>query len=215
MVHVYIANVMHLSDPQGCPALLEGLPEERKKKILRLRRERDRKQSLGAGLLLKQVMKRHGIDDAEITYGIHGKPEIKGIHFNLSHSHDYVVCAVGNKAVGCDIEKIEKIRERVAERFFTKNEVLYLNSFEDELKVQEFYRIWTMKESYLKMTGEGMSLPLERLEFAFDDEVKVYRDKLRCSCFIKEYELLGYKLTVCSEDEEFDEMMELLPCLKY
>lgn len=215
MVHVYIANVSELPDPKECPDILDALPKERKEKTLRYRQEKDRKQSLGAGLLLKRILDSRGIDEAQITLGTHGKPETAGIYFNLSHSHDYVVCAVADKAVGCDVEKIGQIRESVAKRFFTKKEVAYLNSFKEEEKVQEFYRIWTMKESYMKMTGEGMSLALDRIEFTFEDDVTVHRDGEKCFCYMKEYELPGYKLTVCSEDGMFAETAELLPCLKY
>lgn len=215
MVYVYIASVSEVPDPKECPVILEGLSEERKEKVLRCRYAKDRKQSLGAGLLLKHILNSRGIDQGQIKSGAHGKPEVEGIYFNISHSHDYVVCVVADKPVGCDIEKIGQIREGVAERFFTKKEVEYLKSFEGEEKVQEFYRIWTMKESYSKMTGEGLTLATDRMEFTFEEDVVVHRDGAKCVCFIKEYELPGYKLTVCSEDEKFTEKAELLPCLKY
>lgn len=214
MVSIYITNVSGLPDPKEYPNLLENLPRERKEKTLRYRQIKDRKQSFGAGVLLQQVLQIYGRTEFQICYGTHGKPEIEGLHFNLSHSQDYVVCAVGDKAVGCDIEKIGKIREQVAKRFFTENEVVFLNCYDGEKKTEEFYRIWTMKESYMKMTGEGLSLDSKRIAFSIGETIQVYRDGERCSCFIKEYHLPGYKLTVCSEDGEFAETVEMLPCLK-
>ena len=208
MVHVYIANVRDLPDPKEYPGIMGGLSEERKKKILRYRRDMDRKQSLGAGLLLYHVLKEHGFDAGKMSYGPHGKPEINGIYFNLSHSYDYVMCAVSDRIVGCDIEKTEKIRENIAEHFFTENEVRYLNTFEEKARLDEFYRMWTLKESYMKMTGEGMSLPLKAFDIQIGESIQIYREGKRCDCFIKEYEIAGYKVSVCAEEAVFEKEIE-------
>ena len=218
MVRVYISNVSNLPDPKENLWIMEGLPEERKNKILRFLRVQDRRQNLAAGLLLKNVLEQHEIDISNISYGPHGKPELPDIYFNLSHSHDYVVCAISDKPVGCDIEKVGKSREGVAERFFTEKERMYLSTFEEKDRLNEFYRIWTMKESYLKMTGEGLVFGLNRIECRFEkavsseaknqDEVMIYRDGEKCHCFIKEYEIFGYKLSVCAEEEIFASEVE-------
>ena len=205
MVKVYVTDVSNLPDPKDNPEILNGLPEERVHKIMKYRQIKDRKHSLGAGLLLKECLKEYGINIEEIRYGEHGKPEVDGIYFNISHSYDRVVCVVGEKMVGCDIEKIANVKEGIAERFFTENEFCYLEQFHGDKKRDEFYRLWTMKESYMKMTGEGMSLSLKRFEFEISNNVKVYRDGKKCDCNIKEYEIPGYKLTVCAQEEIFAE----------
>ena len=214
MVSIYITNVSDLPDPKEYPELLTHFPKERREKTLRYRQEKDRKQSLGAGALLRHLLQSRKIEEAEIIYGEHGKPEISGIHFNISHSGDYVVCAVGDGIVGCDIEKIGQFREPVVKRFFTEQETSYINAFSGEGKKEEFYRLWTMKESYMKMTGEGLTLDSKRIEFSLGENVQVYRDGVKVSCAIKEYYLFGYKLTVCSEDMDFAEEVEFVPCLK-
>lgn len=209
MVYVYAMNAANLPDPLEYPEIMAGLPEERKEKIRRYRQPRDRKLSLGAGLLLKESLARHGFQDSCIKYSGNEKPEIEGIYFNLSHSHHMVVCAVGNQEVGCDVEEIADVQENIAERFFTKNEITYLHSFSQEDRKEEFFRLWTMKESYMKMTGEGMCLALDRFEIVIKDPIKVFRDGERGSCFIKEYTIPGYKLSVCAKEAEFSEL-ELL-----
>lgn len=208
MVYVYAADVSQLPDPIEYPEVLQGVPEERKQKTLRGIRPDSRKQSLGAGLLLRHVLHLHGITQEDIRCGENGKPEVHGICFNLSHSHDMVVCAVSEKAVGCDIEKIAGMREHLAERFFCKEEILHLETFASTERDSEFFRIWTMKESYMKMTGEGMRLPLNRFELLLGDTVKVRRDGKIQPCLIKEYDIPGYKLTVCAEEMEFAEEVE-------
>ena len=212
MIHVYIADVRSLPDPKDNPEIMECLTDERKNKILRYVQAKDRKQSLGASLLLKKILEQHGCDISNITYGSYGKPELSNIYFNLSHSYDYVVCIVGDKPVGCDIEKIGKVRERIAEYFFAENEVIYLNTFEGKERMHEFYRVWTMKESYLKMTGEGLAYGLKQVECRFENtgtsericqnNVSIYRNGEKCNCSIKEYDIPGYKMSICVEGED-------------
>ena len=132
----------------------------------------------------------------------------------MSHSGDFAVCAIGEKQVGCDIEQVAIAPMRLAEKYFCENEILHLAETLEEKKNEEFYRIWTMKESYMKMTGEGLTLDSKRIEFSLGENVQVYRDGVKVSCAIKEYYLFGYKLTVCSEDMDFAEEVEFVPCLK-
>lgn len=203
MVSVYATNISNLPDPKEMPQMMESLSQERREKTLRYRFEDKRKQSLGAGLLLEHVLQLYGKYSRDIRFGENGKPELDNFFFNLSHAGDYVICAVGDKPVGCDVEEITKEPKHMAEKFFCKSENEHLNQLEGAERVNEFFRIWTMKESYMKMTGEGMRLALDRVEFVLEKTVKVYRDRELCFCEIKEYEIPGYKCTVCSEDVEF------------
>lgn len=210
MVHVYATNITNLPDPLEEPQLMEKLLENRKQKIMSCKQQEARKQSLGAGLLLQHVLDSHGVSAQAIQFGVNGKPEVEGIYFNLSHSKNMVVCAVSDKPVGCDIEKIAEAPHKVAERFFGENEIKYLAQFSDEEKNKEFYRLWTMKESYIKMTGEGMQLPFNQFEIRLEERAKVLRDEKIQNCFIKEYEKPGYRLTVCAEEEEFSEQIQYI-----
>ena len=203
MVEVYITDINKLPDPKINLEIMDGLIKERKEKILRFRNPNDRKRSLGAGLLLSKCLKCRGIDQKDIKYGENGKPEVIGVYFNLSHSGNIAVCAIGNEEVGCDVEAVTEVKSNIAKRFFTVSENKYLDQFEGEKRQKEFYRLWTMKESYLKMTGEGMSVKLDSFEFLIKNDVKVYRDGSLDSCYIKEYDIPGYKLTVSAKEKEF------------
>lgn len=185
MVHVFIANIKDLPDALENPAMMEGLPDERKDKIARIRRVHERKQSLGAGMLLKHVQRLLG----------------DTLCYNLSHSGDYVMCAVSDKKVGCDIEKIKEAPIKVATRFFCQGEVDYLSKVTET--DYEFFRIWTIKESYMKMDGRGLSMGLKNFEVVFDEGCEkpaIMKDGKLVDCYIKEYELDGYKISVCSEE---------------
>ena len=212
MVYVYAVDITKLPDPLEFPQIMEKLSEFRKPKIKKCKQLQARKQSAGAGLLLGYILKEYRLADAEINFGSNGKPEIEGIFFNLSHSKNMVICAISDKVVGCDIEQVSVAPEKVADRFFSEAEQRYLSQYSGEEKNKEFYRLWTMKESYMKMTGEGMRLPLHQFELHFGECVQLYRDGSLQDCFIKEYELLQdetllYQVSVCAEEDTFAEQV--------
>lgn len=213
MVKTYIANIQKLPDPKENYKILENIWQERKEKILSYKFENGRKESLGSALMLQKVLFQNNLTPQNIKYGQNGKPEIEGLHFNISHAENFVICSVSENPVGCDIEKIRSIKSGFEKRFFTQNEVSYLDKFSGEEKLKQFFRLWTMKESYMKFTGEGMKLALNRFEFNIEDSVKVFRDGVLCSCFIKEYEILDYCISICSEENDFASNLEFIDLL--
>ena len=210
MVHVYALNIALLPDPLDAPEMLDFVWPERREKALRQRESLKRKQSAGASLLLKWVLRQRGFESKALRYGDKGKPFVEGICFSLSHSGDMVICAVGDKPVGCDIERTAQAREKVAERFFAPEEIGYLRSFPLADRAREFFRLWTLKESYIKMTGDGLKLPLSSFRIDIGGDLSVFRDDLPCDCRIKEYPIDGYALSICSEDIEFSEGIEFV-----
>lgn len=208
MIRVYAAQIGQLPDPREVPECLEGLSEDRKQKCLRCFSQQKRKQSLGVGLLLQYVLKRQGKPDVRIRIGQNGKPEADGIYFNLSHAGQVVICAVGDVPVGCDVEQLKKEPRAVAERFFCESEKNYLDTLGEEERTRAFFRIWTMKESYMKMTGEGLSLGMDRIECKLSESAEIYRDRIPCSCRIREYEIPGYCCCVCAETQQVASAIE-------
>lgn len=193
MVYLYATDVSSLSDPLECPKVMEELPIERQKKILNAKKQQNRLQSLGAGLLLNYVLHRYGISVDTLRTDEHGKPTVEGICFNLSHSGNCVICAVSEKPVGCDIEQIKEAPKQMESRVFSPEEIRCLEQLSSEAYNREFFRLWTRKESYLKMKGIGIRVSLQTLEI---------RD-----CYFKEYEISGYQVTVCAEECEFAEII--------
>lgn len=209
MIQVYVADIRKLPDPRECPDILSEITKERRERIMRYLQPGDRKRSLGAGLLLQKVLPRHGAEPAKVRLGANGKPQAEGLCFNVSHSGSWAVCAVGRKPVGCDVERVVRAPERVAERFFHPNEAAYIRQCRAEERDTAFFRIWTMKESYVKMTGEGLRLPLNSIEFSVGpDGIGMFREGERLSCHIREYALPGYRVSVCAEEARFAESLE-------
>ena len=99
----YYYDVSALSSAERFEQALASLPwEERREKILRYRFEKDRRLSLGAGLLAAYALREAGAEDLALQTGEYGKPELlfyPNIRFNLSHSGTLAVCAVSDRPV--------------------------------------------------------------------------------------------------------------------
>lgn len=94
------------------------------------------------------------------------------IRFNLSHSRDWIVCAVGaGFELGVDVEYCHPDRDvlRVAKRFFSPEEFAALSTLCAEQCIDRFYDYWTLKESWLKATGLGISGGLDSAVFDLQD----------------------------------------------
>ncbi len=209
MVKLYVADISNLPDPMLNSELLHKLPLNRQQRIHKLKQEKSRKQSMGVGLLLQKVLALYHMEDSQVFLGEHGKPMIEGLEFNLSHSGSLVVCAVSNAPVGCDVEELRKAPKDVASRYYSDREQTYLNQISEDDYDKAFFRLWTMKESYVKMTGEGLRVPFEAYEVVADDEcaswsqggyVRVLRNGEIQECHLRSVQLKGYIVSVCAED---------------
>ena len=210
MVNLYAIDIRELPDPKEEPTVLYDISSSRRSKAMKYMQADDRKRCLGAGILLAKILPLYGESPENITYGPEGKPQAENVHFNLSHSGDLVICAVGERAVGCDIEKTGQEIQGVADRFFHRNEARYLHKFQGQERNEMFFRLWTWKESYVKMTGEGMKLPLQDFEILPEGErIRVRRRDEILPCHMMEYNIPEYKISVCAEEEEFAH------CVKY
>lgn len=113
-------------------------------------------------------------DPEKITldFGPHGKPGIlkpkTDWRFNISHSGDVVlvVLACGFE-VGVDVERIRSIgnTKAIVRRYFTASEIDRHESLPDREQAAAFFSTWTRKEAFLKMTGQGVSVDLKKLNF--------------------------------------------------
>lgn len=96
-----------------------------------------------------------------------GKPfllDYPQVQFNMSHSGDWVVVAVGNETVGIDVEKrvpADKCKD-IAKRFYHPDEVTDLDQNEDAMLEYRFLQYWTSKEAYVKYLGTGLRTPLNQ-----------------------------------------------------
>lgn len=102
-----------------------------------------------------------------------GKPFLKGMeqyHFNISNTDGMVVCAVSDMEIGVDAEKKKPFRKGILRKCAGPGEKAYILEAEENVQQDLFFRLWTLKESYIKMTGEGMRIPLNEVEFDIIEE---------------------------------------------
>lgn len=176
--------------------------------LLDRRRGQARAQGFAATLLLEYAVAKHYpsvVHPLHISTAEDGKPYLvaePGIHFNLSHSGQWAVCALGNCPVGIDIEKCEPGRRDIASRFFHRDEVRYLDSLRPAARDDAFFSLWTLKESFVKTTGRGLDLPLR----SFCIDIRRSPPTLYCPDIIGHYSLFrlpfrdeAYRLALCVE----------------
>ena len=196
-IHCLYFNVSVLSDPELFARGLELLPwEARREKVMRFRTERDRQRCLGAGLLAAWMLKSAGAGDLSLTYGEQGKPALTAhtdIHFNLSHSGSFAVCAVADHPVGVDVEQVREAHLGIAKRFFLPGEFAWISQSADPDRA--FYRLWTRKESALKRLGEGLSRPLDSLCVLPGKESEE-------NAAFSEWDADGHMICVCAEKND-------------
>lgn len=205
---VYIASASSLENSELYNKAYAGVCDDRRKKVDAFKLAKDRRLSLAAEVLLRHALKSAGYDGTPsgFKYGENGKPYLSGtdIHFNISHSGDFAVCAVSKAEVGCDIEKEETPNLKVAKRFFSADEYVDIIA-ESTLKRQRelFFRYWTLKESFVKATGLGMKMPLDAFSVTLDGAVSVRQTHDKKDYAFAEYDgIAGYKCAVCIADKE-------------
>ena len=175
----------------------------RKAKIDALHFEKDKCLSLAAEMLLRHACKEYGVDYAteNITVDENSKPKFARapLHFNLSHSGNVAICAMSPWSIGCDVEKIHDIDMALAKRFFCQKEYEQILACEKQEQKQMFFRLWTLKESFMKCTGLGFKLPLSEfcIEF-FENKISVTHTLDSFNYHFFEYSALcDYKLAAC------------------
>lgn len=138
---------------------------ERFERARRMRSPKAARQCLLSELFVQYAVTFYGGMEREKIQFAHtplGKPYIKDapVHFNISHAGDWMLCAISSEEVGIDIEKIGKTDYQIARRMFHPDEYQEMKPYSILERRKVFYEYWTMKESYVKYTGTGLSVPL-------------------------------------------------------
>ncbi len=147
MTKLYIADISGLD----IEAELKKASAYRREKVMRLKHDADRRRSLGAEHLLRCAFG----EGFEYSVGRSGKPFAEGLHFSLSHSGRFAVCAVGDCEIGADIEAPRENILPLAKRFFTEEEYAKIAAAENP--EEDFCALWVIKEACIKCSGAGLS----------------------------------------------------------
>lgn len=188
--------------------LLGNVNDEKQKRIQQFYHLDDAYRTLIGEFLINSIFyKLTGthVKDVAIEKNAYGKtffPEYPSIQYNISHSGDYIVCAVHEQPVGIDIEKIQSFDLQLAKQLFTARE--YEDILCAENRNHACYDIWTIKESYVKALGKGLTIPLNSFQVRkrITGEIELFdiHAKNRIKEFVcKQYRIdEDYKLTVCA-----------------
>jgi 4'-phosphopantetheinyl transferase len=122
----------------------------------------------GRGMLRVLLSQYCGLDprSVRLAYGWRGKPILaeggwqRKVRFSLSHSYGVALYGFAVDAeIGVDIEKRKQLsdQEELVRRFFSEDEKAAYFRTPLMARQMAFFRTWTAKEAYSKMTGEGFS----------------------------------------------------------
>lgn len=137
--------------------------------------------------LLRECLRTRRIeyitDKTPVVRGEHGKPSLAEhpeIKYNMSHADGIAVCLVSDRECGVDCEGVRPYRPNVVRRSFSESEKLLIENADENQRDLLFFRLWTLKEAYVKAIGIGISYPLNTVEFSLSgntitSSVKDYR----------------------------------------
>ena len=107
-----------------------------------------KKESLAAATALLSM----GVEN--LHYDENNKPLADNCFVSISHSKDIIAVCKSDKPVGIDVEFMSTDRDysKIANRFYKGKELEYYNSSPTS---ETFYEIWTKKEAFSKISGQG------------------------------------------------------------
>jgi len=161
MIHILYTKFTGILPDNIWGNYLTVLPKSFQYQNQRYKYWEDRTRHLLGKILLVKAFQMYGLGHHslhEIKYNEYGKPFISDkMDFNISHSGQYVVCAIGTETnVGIDIEQINDIRLDDFHNTMTGSQWEVIHGAENAFN--EFFRFWAMKESIMKAIGTGLSI---------------------------------------------------------
>jgi phosphopantetheine--protein transferase-like protein len=160
-MYIYkVINIENLSDEEfnNCLPLLSP---DRRERVDRLKSVLPKKLSVAGDLLARrlaaELMGRAEPDRLLIKCDERGKPYIEGcaVNISISHSGSYALAAASYTSVGADIERVRPLKKNIAAHFLSGSEMDYV-SFDETQYENRLIKLWTMKEAFGKMTGDGV-----------------------------------------------------------
>jgi 4'-phosphopantetheinyl transferase len=214
MVEVIALNLTGISKLDH---LIHLVTPAKQKKLSRIKDPASARQILASDLLARAVIcdrlgwKNHQI---EYCYNEFGKPALisrEDFHFNLSHAGDWVVMALSCSETGIDIEQVVPLDMEIARHFFSASEYQQLKKVPDHSKLDHFFQIWTLKESFTKMTGLGLSEDLNSFSIELCDNFPRLSSGSFSPVFFRQFDIQSnYKLAVCAREDSFSPSITLV-----
>lgn len=176
-VHVWYTPVEEDDSPNAVDSYLPLLCGDEMRRYERFLFEKDRRHFAVARALLRTGLSRYvdvSPDAWRFVTNRYGRPEISSpcgipaIRFSLSHTGGMVACGFTlTRDLGVDVEDMQRRGKlvEVADHFFSEREVAELHTVPQAEQRSRFFDYWTLKESYIKARGMGLSIPLRKFSF--------------------------------------------------
>ncbi|MBU0485489.1 MAG: 4'-phosphopantetheinyl transferase superfamily protein [Proteobacteria bacterium] len=166
MIEIYIACFKTRLSDDVMHKWMTTLPGSIRDAISRFQRWEDRQASLYGKLLLREALTLNGADPdclEHLRLDRYGRPYLEErVDFNISHSGEFVVCAVTSFGkIGVDVERVRALDIVEFQKYISPENWQEINRQEDPLR--SFFDHWTMRESVIKADGRGLSIPLDNL----------------------------------------------------
>jgi 4'-phosphopantetheinyl transferase len=193
------------------PELLSLVSEERRRRVERFVHRGDAWRSvLGEALARYCIGRREKCSANKVRFAVgeKGKPIADSpvrTEFNVSHSGSWIVCALDDRPIGVDVERIHAVDLAIADRFFSRREYEDLFRLADEERIERFFDYWTVKESYIKALGKGLSCPLGSFTILFENgRIMMNADNELPLLHFRQYDIGDhYKCALCASHEDF------------
>lgn len=176
-VSIFLLDAAQLHS-KGAAAYYHLISVQRQQKAEAFLREKDRLQCVAAGILANFCLWKfckERLRSMTICRNTYGKPlfESNSIYFNLSHAGRWATCAVATVPVGVDIEHIRVIDPGLFQLCLASDERWQIQT-EKADRDARFIHIWTIKESFAKMRGDGLQCGMNRftVDLPFQAEIK-------------------------------------------
>ena len=188
-MEIYYYDINVLGEPEQVSRAEQRLTaagwNERIAAAARFRMESDRRRCLCAGLALLDALEERGIRPSALLKTADGKPFLEKhqeLHFNLSHSGNYAVCALWDREVGIDIQEIREPAASLLKFCCTEQEQERIRR--SAFPAAAFTAVWSWKEAFMKMTGQGLMIPPEEIEvfLPLETEERLVRAAERENC---------------------------------
>lgn len=185
MSDLYILKMEKQLDKELLSELGRYISANKRERMQRLQKVNRGSQILLGDLLLRYVLASYTNEkesDLKFTIDEYGKPSLinrSDIYFNLSHTDRYILLGVDTEPIGVDIEMYaQRNYLGIANIYFNNQEYQYLKGIQEpDVLEQEFFRLWVMKESFLKALGCGFQYPVKELVFQKDKDCYIANNK--------------------------------------
>lgn len=195
---IYVVEIDRDCGTGAAESLYRHLPGTRKMRADRYLKQQDRVLSiLSYSLLIWGIYQDYGFipKHYDLLFQEDSKPHYMGdrrIHFNISHCLCGAAVAVAEDPVGIDMQDFIYDFTTIASGVYSKEELYTIQRA--ARPYAEATKYWTLKESYLKYLGCGLTDCLPEIDFAGVGEIAY-----RYGCYYQIFEHSEYYISLCSK----------------